>query len=129
MRNFIVFVVLVLAFYVLLEDKGTGQSQIAGENTQAIQSEFENGLPSSYLPQDFSRLTSIKSLKADLKYRREKLENQFEAELKDARDNQELKRRLRIQHSKAREEFGQKQTELKKKMLEDEKYYKDRGLR
>ena len=99
------------------------------KEAENFQSEFENGLPSDYVPQDFSRVNTEQKLKADLKFRRERLENQFIHELVAAGDNQELKSKLYIKHQKAREEFRAKQVELRKKMIEEEMLYRNRGLR
>lgn len=150
MRNITLFLVLIAAFYVLLADQKTGskgRGKMSGENKPSVvknenegeESYFAEGLPSDYMPSDVSRFGTMEKLKADLDYRRMKLDHALDAEMKEFKDthdkngkDQEAYKALIKQHNDVKAEFNTKYVEQVKeyKRMKTELYEtNDKGLR
>lgn len=149
MRSLALLLVLIAAFYVLLADQktGKGSGKTNAENkpsevkheTQGESSHFSEGLPEDYMPADLTRFGSIEKLKADLDYRRMRMDYQLDDEMKEFKQthdksgkDKEAYEALIKKHNAVRDEFYKKYVEKVKdyKKMKTEMYEtNDKGLR
>lgn len=149
MRSLTLLLVLIAAFYVLLADQktGKGKGKMAAENTPSEvkhetpgeESYFSEGLPDDYMPADISRFGTMEKLKADLDYRRMRMDHQLDDEMKEFKEthdksgkDKEAYEALIKKHHEVRAEFRDKyviQIKEYKKMKTQMYETNDKGLR
>lgn len=96
MRNLAVFILVMVAIFLLLTDKkliiGSGKGKNSGEpsssssnssSSSVSSSDFNDPLSDEFKPQDLSKYSNIRKLNEDFDYRRSKLEFQQNEEVKE----------------------------------------------
>lgn len=90
MRNLAIFILVMVAIFLLLTDKkliiGGGKGTISGESSTSSSQESSdtNGpLSDEFKPQDLTKYSNIQKLNEDFDYRRSKLEYQQDEEVKE----------------------------------------------
>lgn len=93
MRNLAIFILVMVAIFLLLTDKkliiGGGKGKSSGEPASSASSSSENSsdlndpLADEFKPQDLSKYSNIQKLNDDFDYRRSKLEYQLNEEVKE----------------------------------------------